>query len=480
MKSGPDKNHFVNYREHNIMKREALLLCLIAVVLSITDCSKPTDPAKPSDPDKPQPTVSIACLTGEASYISGTSATLNGSAAINNASASNGNAYFYYSETLSDAGSLKSSGQRINAGSIPSSGGEFSASVSNLKEATTYHYVASVSIDVTESTGSVKTFKTAGTSVTVSTSDATDVTEFTATLNGRLTVEGTESPTIEVWFLYKDNSNSLDELTQNGSKVSATLNNDGSFSVSNPPLSYNCSYGYVACASVGDKTLYGEVKSFKTKPCPPEVVDLGLSVKWRSWNVGASKPEEYGRFFAWGDVIGQIWNGTSWSGDGFRNVPEFELDSKGNLKPGFDAARVALGANWRMPTKAELQELVDNSYQTWGSVNGVYGILFTGRKQGYTGKSIFIPAAGWVFMATHNYSGTYSYFWTSTLAQDESQHTFPMAWFFNSYSDGQSTNYVWYRRAYYGLSVRAVYVDSTSPEMGAEIIGWEEGEDIQY
>ena len=145
------------------MKKSAILFFI--VLLSITDCSKPTDTVKPDNPVKPQPTVSIACLTGEASYISGTSATLNGSAAINNASASNGNAYFYYSETLSDAGSLKSSGQRINVGSIPSSGGEFSASVSNLKEATTYHYVASVSIDGTESTGNVKTFKTSGTEV---------------------------------------------------------------------------------------------------------------------------------------------------------------------------------------------------------------------------------------------------------------------------------------------------------------------------
>lgn len=165
MRSGPDKNHFVNYREHNIMKREALLLCLIAVILSITACSKPADPVNPTDPVKPQPTVLVVCLTGEASSISGTSATLNGSAAIKNASASNGNAYFYYSETVSDAGSLKSSGQRINAGSIPSEGGDFSASVSNLKEATSYYYVASVSIDGTESTGNVKTFKTSGTEV---------------------------------------------------------------------------------------------------------------------------------------------------------------------------------------------------------------------------------------------------------------------------------------------------------------------------
>lgn len=449
------------------MKRPALFLYLIAAILS-TACSKAADPVNP------QPTVSIVCLTGEASSISGTSATLNGSAAIKNASAGSGNAYFYYSETLSDAGSLKSSGQRVNAGSIPSAGGDFSASVSSLKEATTYHYVASVSIDGTESTGNVKTFRTAGTSVTVSTYDATDVTEFTATLNGKLAVESTEGPTMEVWFLYKDKSNSLDALTQKGTRADATLNNDGTFSVSNPPLSYDCSYGYVACSKVGDKTYYGEVKSFKTKPCPPEATDLGLSVKWRSWNVGASKPEEYGRFFAWGDVTGQIWDGTSWSGDGFRKAPEYELDSKGNLKPGFDAAHVALGGNWRMPTKAELQELLDNSNQVWGSVGDVYGILFIGKKQGYTDKAIFIPAAGYGGNGEYIYSDDASYFWTGSFAKEDSN---TWAWYLNTYEKVLNINS---RRTYWGLIVRAVYTDPESADFETEIIGWDKGEDIQY
>lgn len=153
------------------MKKAALLFCLIPVISLITDCSKP------NVPDKPQPKVSVVCLTGEASAISGTGATLNGAASIKGASASSGNAYFYYSETLSDPGSLKSSGQRINAGSIPSAGGDFSASVSNLKEATEYNYIASVSIDGTEVTGNVKTFKTTSVSPDPESADLeTDIT----------------------------------------------------------------------------------------------------------------------------------------------------------------------------------------------------------------------------------------------------------------------------------------------------------------
>lgn len=74
-----------------------------------------------------------------------------------------------------------------------------------------------------------------------------------------------------------------------------------------------------------------------TQPKKDDCVDLGLSVKWATCNIGASKPEEYGRYFAWGDVVGQTWNGSKWSGGGFSTYPIYELDSNDNLKPEYDA-----------------------------------------------------------------------------------------------------------------------------------------------
>ncbi len=86
-----------------------------------------------------------------------------------------------------------------------------------------------------------------------------------------------------------------------------------------------------------------------------DYVDLGLSVKWASRNVGASGPEEIGGFYSWS-----------------------ETESK-------------LGGSWRMPTSDELSELIENCTWTWASVNGEIGFLITSNKPGYTDRSIFLP-----------------------------------------------------------------------------------------
>lgn len=132
----------------------------------------------------------------------------------------------------------------------------------------------------------------------------------------------------------------------------------------------------------------------------PEMVDLGLSVKWATCNLNAEKPEDTGSFFSWGDVKGQTWDGSQWSESGFweNNVPSYEIDGQGNLKPEYDAAHKILGGSWRMPTKTEIQELIDNCVCTKTNDyngTGVAGMIFTSKKAGYTDKSIFIPATGY-------------------------------------------------------------------------------------
>lgn len=163
------------------------------------------------------------------------------------------------------------------------------------------------------------------------------------------------------------------------------------------------------------------VSCSKNEPQASQMVDLGLSVKWATCNIGATKPEEYGRYFAWGDVTGQTWNGSSWSGDGFSTYPTYEVDANNNLKPAYDAAHVILGGNWRMPTKTELQELIDNCTCTWTSNyngTGVAGRIFTSKKTGYTDKSIFLPATGFGSDNSLSYVGYYSYHWSSTFDKD--------------------------------------------------------------
>jgi len=148
-------------------------------------------------------------------------------------------------------------------------------------------------------------------------------------------------------------------------------------------------------------------------------VDLGLSVKWASCNLGASNPWEYGRYFSWGDVAGQTWDGTKWSGSGFSTAPNYEVDANSNLKPEYDAAHIIYGGSWRMPTFEEQRELFTNCTSTWvNNYNGtgVSGRVFTSKMPGYTDKSIFFPAAGGGQNSVLSNLGSYGYFWTSTLA----------------------------------------------------------------
>jgi len=121
------------------------------------------------------------------------------------------------------------------------------------------------------------------------------------------------------------------------------------------------------------------------------VVDLGLSIYWCSCNVGAESPEEYGNFYAWGETKTK----SSYSQD---NYSYYDKDKAKYIDIGddiagteYDAATVNLGSDWRMPTKVEIQELLNNCSWEWTQIKGVNGYKVTGPNS----NSIFLPAAGW-------------------------------------------------------------------------------------
>ncbi len=137
-------------------------------------------------------------------------------------------------------------------------------------------------------------------------------------------------------------------------------------------------------------------------------VDLGLSVKWATCNLGASSPEESGSFYAWGETKAKdkfTWSNYKWTyeekstyGDPILLRSKYnsnsnlgKVDKKTKLDTDDDAARSKLGGKWRMPTKAELQELIDKCDMTWTTKNGVKGMEIKSKSNG---NSIFIPAAG--------------------------------------------------------------------------------------
>ena len=115
-----------------------------------------------------------------------------------------------------------------------------------------------------------------------------------------------------------------------------------------------------------------------------DYVDLGLSVKWATCNVGASSPEGFGDYYAWGETSTK----SSYTEDNCETYSKDISDIKGTNR---DVAHTKWGGTWRMPTKTEFKELVDNCHWTWITQNDVNGYLITSNKNG---RSIFLPAAG--------------------------------------------------------------------------------------
>ena len=188
---------------------------------------------------------------------------------------------------------------------------------------------------------------------------------------------------------------------------------------------------------------------------------------WAECNVGATKPEEYGYYFCWGDTVGYKRNAsdTGWvssqNGASFSftdiNCPTYNkttdelqsagyIDVTGNLVAQYDAATAHLGAPWRMPTADEFDALVSNCTTTWTTRNGVYGRLVTG-KGAFSTKSIFLPAAGYGPGSGLDDPGSGGVYWSSTPNSGRSS----FAWYLGFNSDDFFRNY-YYR--YYGFPVR--------------------------
>ena len=164
-----------------------------------------------------------------------------------------------------------------------------------------------------------------------------------------------------------------------------------------------------------------------------EYVDLGLSVKWAIFNVGATKPEEYGDYFAWGETEPKTDYSCStykWCNGSYSTLTKY-CNNSGYGNDGFtdtlivltledDVAHVKWGGSWRMPTKAERDELRNNCIWTWYSsgnseFGGVAGYKVTSKIEGYTNRSIFLPAAGYRHGTGFSGVGYYGSYWSSSL-----------------------------------------------------------------
>ncbi len=191
-----------------------------------------------------------------------------------------------------------------------------------------------------------------------------------------------------------------------------------------------------------------------------DYVDLGLSVKWATCNVGAIAPEEYGDYFAWGETTPKkIYNWSTYahcSGMFSKQIKYctnskfgvVDNDSILNLED--DIAAVNWGGRWRMPTVEEMSELREKCDWLWTTRDGVNGYLVTSKVEGFTDSSIFLPAAGCISEDTLSLVGVYGRYWSSSLYNGRPYYAYILS--FNSNLVDDSV----YISRRYGRSVRPV------------------------
>jgi len=215
-------------------------------------------------------------------------------------------------------------------------------------------------------------------------------------------------------------------------------------------------------ATVGDMVFHGESEIYVLDGEPLKVsiglesifgyIDLGLPSGrlWAKCNLGASSPEEYGSYFAWGETTDK----TTYSWSTYTHYKDSVFtkytssDGLSTLDATDDAATARLGVNWRMPTKAEFDELLNNCTATFTTSNGINGYLFTGPN----GNSIFLPMAGGRDGEGLLSGGKSGFYWLSSLYSDDTDY----AWGFLIDSESRyATSY--YRM--YGQTIRPVYVN---------------------
>lgn len=184
-----------------------------------------------------------------------------------------------------------------------------------------------------------------------------------------------------------------------------------------------------------------------------DYVDLGLSVKWATYNVGANSPEQYGKYYAWGEL-------NSKSNYTKQNCETYGIkmnDISGN--PQYDVARYIYGATWRIPTKNEFNELIEQCKWIKTKYKNVTGYKVTGPN----GKSIFLPFGGTMLDDRIDESTNYNQgnYWTSTPYTRDSPNSAPddndLSWFVFIEAKGPTLfygNYM-YRRGL-GLNIRPV------------------------
>lgn len=301
-----------------------------------------------------------------------------------------------------------------------------STRLTGLTTGTTYHYASYVRLqNRVYRYGEVKTFT--ATQIVATNNDATNVSYTQATFSPSFS--GLDGVADYSTGLKIGRGSNPETLMQGRDYQAGTVGG----------LLPGTTYYYMPYVKVGDGYVLGEVKSLTTREQTMEYVDLGLSVMWAKYNVGAETEEGFGTYFGYGDQTGEQLS-TDLIDYPSSDISDTELDITNGFS--IDGASKQLSS---MPTLAQVQELVSNTTQTAATVNGVPGVRFTAPNS----NSIFLPAAGYRNGKAVVSNGTGAY-WTGTVSAVNGSYANTLAFT----ADGTATNGNTLR--YYGIPLRTV------------------------
>ncbi len=156
-----------------------------------------------------------------------------------------------------------------------------------------------------------------------------------------------------------------------------------------------------------------------------EAIDLGLSVKWATCNVGAFAPEEYGDYFAWGETESKeeytAANSLTYGQEDVKHIA-------GDVR--YDAARCHWRATWRLPNKKEWEELRDKCTWLWSSREGIFGYNIIGPN----GNAIFLPTTGKRLGTSIHYVETCGCYWSSLAPESNTLNAYTLGFYDSSYN----------------------------------------------
>ena len=200
--------------------------------------------------------------------------------------------------------------------------------------------------------------------------------------------------------------------------VPVSVTQPGEYSYTLTSVGNNTTYYYKAYIFDGTDYHYGAEQVFITMGASSyQAVDLGLpsGTKWANMNVGAESETGVGNFFAWGEVYSKTnFSTATYDYYDYNHYVGIGEDIAGTK---YDAVSAIMGGMWSMPTKAQYDELLNSDYTTWAWVteNGRNGYRITSLVEGYTDRSIFFPASGWMDGTTLRSDNSSGYFWLSTF-----------------------------------------------------------------